>query len=169
MARQDVRVAWLINPVARRQARRWCTFLGSWGVATGYACFLLWREHACHPGKLAVAFFLSLVAALVIEAARDLLHHGALRELRNPSAAKVVAILLTAAMFELFVLAVHGLSELDADHTATLRTEILGPALLGQDGAIRDLGTLAVLWIVVGGVVAWVVASVVFSQRWRRL
>lgn len=94
LAGQELRAEWSINPKARRRARRWCTFLGIWGVTSGYACFLLWWHH---PGKLAFAFVFFLLAALVIEAARDLLRHGEIEELRKPSAAKALAILLTAA------------------------------------------------------------------------
>jgi hypothetical protein len=149
----------------------WCAFVGAWGVASGYACFILWweQEHLRQPLRFALAFAGSVGAALVIETVRDLLRHGSVEELRQPTPSKILALLLTASMFELFVLAYHAFATLDTEEWAALRSSILGPALSTSDGVTRDLVTLAVMWLFVGAFVAWRLSSLVFSSREPRL
>ena len=140
-------------------------------MLSGYACFILWweQQHKPEPVKLAVAFAVSLAAALVIDFVRDLMRHGEVEVFERPRASRIVSLLLTAAMFEIFVLAYDGVVELDAAKLHQLREELLGVFDESALYVVRDLVILAALWLLTGAVVGWMLVSVVFSAGRRAL
>ncbi len=170
---EEVRREWWTNGEALRKARWVCAFTGVWAVISGYAVFLLWWEsqHTHQAGKFLFALLAAVGAVSVIEWLRDLVREGGSEGHGHALAPRIMLTFVTLAVFEVFVMAWHGVTEfVGPSHEAhekllEFHREVLGPSLRGTEGALRDLITLATLWLVVAAALGWALAGAVFGAQ----
>lgn len=132
-----------------------CALTGAFGIASGFAVFLLWLDHISHePGRFVVALGVAVLVAFTFDSLKDELdgrqHH------RDPPRLLVLVVLLTMA--ELFIMGFHSTVELKADQlTETLHT------LLGKDMARQHALGVVGIWLVLGAAIAVGLGATIFK------
>lgn len=140
-----------------------CLGLGAWGVLSGYALFVLLRE------ELQIHTPWATLAALLVAAAVTWFTE-AVRERIDPSecpkaSTRLPVMILMLGMFELFVSAWHGVSELGRGELVDSGLVLLGDELGSRLNAGWALVAMGILWVLEGAVLAAVLGGMVFSQK----
>lgn len=153
---------------SERRVRWLCTVMGAWGVATGFAVFvLLWTHGRPHPLTFIAGLLVAALIAYIAELLRDVIKEGiAIPAITGP---RVVVTVLLLMIIELVVHAGTTLVQLTGDgHEATAThtelQEILAP-LGGEDSSVMlEVIGLTIAWMVVGAVVARRLSRIIFLQ-----
>ncbi|MCE9608965.1 MAG: hypothetical protein K8R23_01935 [Chthoniobacter sp.] len=156
------------SPWTERRVRWLCTALGAWGVATGFAVFiLLWTHGRPHPLTFLAGLLVAAVIAYVAEWLRELIREGvAVPAITGP---RVIVTVLLLMIIELVVHAGTALVQIGGDHheAAAVHSElqeILAPVAGAGSGQIVEVVGLMLAWMLVGAVVARRLSRVVFLR-----
>jgi hypothetical protein len=153
---------------SRRKVRWLCTGMGAWGVATGFAVFiLLWTHGRSHPFFFLFSLLVAALIAYVAELLRDLIKEGvSIPAITGP---RVVVTMLLLTIIELVVHAGTEIVQLSGDVSEAASTQselrsILAPLVGADSGAMTDAIGLAVAWVLVGAILARRLSRIVFLQ-----
>ena len=149
-----------------------CLGLGAWGVLSGYALFVLLREQLeTHtPWATLAALVVAAGVAWLSEALRERIGPGETHtendhKLQGDKAGpRLPVMILMLGMFELFVSAWHGVSELRSGELIDTGMVLLGDEMGTRLNATWALVGLALLWVLEGAVLAAVLGRTVFRQ-----
>jgi len=149
-----------------------CMGLGAWGVLSGYALFVLLREQLkTHtPWAALAALVVAAGVAWLSEALRERIGPGEAHaegghKLQGDKAGpRLPVMILMLGMFELFVSAWHGVSELRRGELIDTGMILLGDEMGTRLNATWALVGLALLWVLEGAVLAAVLGRTVFRQ-----
>jgi hypothetical protein len=133
-----------------------CALTGAFGIAAGFAVFLLWVDEITRgPVRFAIAFVVAVVVALAFDSFRDEVegrrHHWNLPRLL------ILVVLLTIA--ELFVMGFHSTAMLDKEELHHMLAALLDGG--DQWHAMRIAG----LWLVLGTAIAVGLGTTIFNAR----
>jgi len=132
-----------------------CALTGAFGIASGFAVFLLWLDEISRgPVRFVVALGVAVLVSFTFESLRDDLEGHAPRW--HAPRLLVLTVLLTMA--ELFVMGFHStVSITPAQLSATLAT------LLGEDVTRWHAMSVIGVWLVLGGAIAVGLGATIFN------
>jgi hypothetical protein len=130
-----------------------CALTGAFGIASGFAVFLLWLEDISQgPVRFVVALGVAVLVSFVFESLRD-----DLEEHQRPwPAPRFLVLVVLLTMAELFIMGFHSTVELT---TARLRETL--EFLLGDVVEWHAMGIVGV-WLVLGGAIAVGLGATIF-------
>jgi len=145
-----------------------CTVMGAWGVATGFAVFiLLWTHGRPHPLTFLAGLLVAALIAYIAELLRDVIKEGvAIPAITGP---RVVVTVLLLMIIELVVHAGTALVQLGGDrHEAASAhselQEIFAPLAGADSNVMTEAIGLMIAWMLVGAVVARRLARIISLQ-----
>lgn len=148
----------------RHDAGRLAAFTGAWGMLTGFAVFITVESQREHLHVLGLSLLCAVVVAFVIDWLREkAAGHGE----APMSWPKIISTILVLATFEMFALAVHTMghkaaeSELGHVAGAIFGTGAHSEAIRHLTRGQFNLVAFIIIWIVLGGVVAFVLGRAI--------
>ncbi len=132
--------------------------MGAFGVAMGFAAFVLIREEGKTPVVFLTGLFAAAVTSYVIEAVRE--HAEGAGHAARPEPGHVLGLLVLLGIFEIFVSGVEkSVALVSAGEAAAFLDQVFVHGITRDVGAVAQLLLFAGLWIVLGGAAAWSVMS----------
>ena len=140
----------VLDPKLLRNVVRDCAMTGAIGVIMGFAVFvLLWQDES-EPLWFAMILVVVALFASAFEYIRDTIEG----ESHDSSVSRIVIRLFLVAIFELFITALHTTLTSRPEALAEIGTVILGPKLSGASGSMVNLVVFALMWVVIGALLA---------------
>ena len=132
-----------------------CALTGAFGIASGFAVFLLWLDDISHgPVRFVVALGVAVLVAFTFESLKEELEGHEHRW----QAPRLLVLVVLLTMAELFIMGFHSTVELTpARLTETLET------LLGSDVAGWHAMGIVGVWLVLGGAIAVGLGATIFN------
>jgi hypothetical protein len=162
IAKGEIRLGWQFSDETWNRAAWTAMGLGAWGIVTGYALFLLLWHERHHPWKLLVALLFAALASFVVEATRGLILGHKSERMRGP---RLVVTILTLAIVELFVIAVHSVAIPSAASFARVRDVVFGEVVSKHVPVAVSLASIMSIWVLVGALLAGVLMYAVPEGR----
>ncbi len=141
------------------QAKFISVLAGLLGVATGIAVFILMVHK---PEEISLWFGLFLLVAATLSFAFEYIRSEIEGHEEKLSFSRILTVLVVLAIFELFVTAIHASFSLEWEGLQEIATAIAGPALSARVQPEVNLVLLALLWVVIGGVLALAMAYAIY-------
>lgn len=138
--------------------------MGAFGVAMGFAAFILIREEGKTPAVFLTGLLAAAITSYVIEAVRERAEGG--EDAPRPEPGRVLGLLVLLGIFEIFVSGVEkSVALLSAGEAATFLDQVFVNGITSELGAVVQLLLFAGLWVVLGGAAAWSVVSGDLGER----
>jgi len=155
----ELRPDWINNPrYVRNTSWIFVPLIGALGIITGYALYFK-IEPIVHGKESPVPILVELLIAAgmvaFLEWVKEVIQHGAKHLI--PSRRTLVISIFTLLLFEIFVLAAHTLPGVRG-------AEMMDAIRDVWQGDWRDAAMLAMLWIVIGAVLAGVISRAIFGH-----
>lgn len=131
-----------------------CALTGAFGIASGFAVFLLWLDHISHePVRFVIGLGVAVLVAFVFDMLKDELegrkHHW--------EAPRLLVLVVLLAIAELFIIGFHSTAELKAVQLQkTLHT------LLGEKVTEWHAFGVVGIWLVLGAAIAVGLGATIF-------
>ncbi len=142
--------------------------MGAFGVAMGFAAFILIREEGKTPAVFLTGLLAAALTSYVIEAVRERAEgaqHG-----QRPEPGRVLGLLVLLGIFEIFVSGVEkSVALVSAGEAAAFLDQVFVNGITREIGAVVQLLLFAGLWVVLGGAAAWSVMSEAPASLLRRV
>ena len=132
-----------------------CALTGVFGIASGFAVFLLWLDEISRgPVRFVVALGVAVLVAFTFESMKEELegheHHW--------EASRLLVLVVLLAMAELFVMGYHSAVSLTPERLRETVATLLGPDVAGWHAA-----SIVGIWLVLGGTVAVGLGATIFN------
>lgn len=133
--------------------------MGAFGVAMGFAAFILIREEGKTPAVFLTGLLAAALTSYVIEAVRERAEGG--NATHRPEPGRVLGLLVLLAIFEIFVSGVEkSVALVSAGEAGAFLDQVFVHGITGRVGAVVQLVLFTGLWVALGGAAAWSVVSV---------